>query len=329
MLNLTDFDFNLPKELIAQYPLEKREAAKLIVIHRKSGRIEHRIFKDVPDYLLPQDLLILNNTRVLSCRIFGRRNTGGKVEALLLDKKSKNSFSCMIKPARIKIGEEILFNSSRIKGVLTARNQIQFSLPCDQVYAHGSMPLPPYIKRNPEPLDDIYYQTEYAEIAGAVASPTAGLHFTRGLLKDIADKGTDIAYVTLHVGPGTFKPVKAENILEHKMDAEQFFVPDKTIGLINKAKKDNSRIVAVGTTSLRVLETYASGRKEGSTDLFIYPGYKFRSADCLLTNFHLPKTTLFMLVCAFAGIKLAKKAYLEAIDRKYRFYSYGDAMLII
>ncbi|MBM3244871.1 MAG: tRNA preQ1(34) S-adenosylmethionine ribosyltransferase-isomerase QueA [Candidatus Omnitrophica bacterium] len=339
MLKLTDFDFDLPKELIAQYPLKERDAAKLIVVHKKSGQIEHRSFKDIIDYLSKDDLLVLNDTKVMPARLIGRRKTGGKAEVLIIKKKDEFTYDCLIKPSRIKLGEEVIFNGAKIIGKVTSKGEIRFSLPEDEVYAHGVMPLPPYIKREPEAQDAVYYQTEYAKVNGAIASPTAGLHFTRGLLKEIADKGTDIAYVTLHVGPGTFKPVKSENILEHKMDAEQFFVPDKTIGLINKAKEENSRIVAVGTTSLRVLETYASGKKEGSTDLFIYPGYKFRSAECLLTNFHLPKTTLFMLVCAFcaagasasggAGLKLARRAYQEAIGKKYRFYSYGDAMLIV
>ncbi|MFA5287446.1 MAG: tRNA preQ1(34) S-adenosylmethionine ribosyltransferase-isomerase QueA, partial [Candidatus Omnitrophota bacterium] len=193
----------------------------------------------------------------------------------------------------------------------------------------GVVPLPPYIKREPEDLDIVYYQTVYAKNEGALASPTAGLHFTPESLKEINSAGVNLAYVTLHVGLGTFRPVKCENIIEHKMEPEYFLVPDAAIAALNKAKAEQGRIIAVGTTSLRTLETYASGRKEGNTDLFIYPGYKFALVDCLLTNFHLPMTTLFMLVCAFGGKELMTKAYQEAVDKKYRFYSYGDAMLII
>jgi len=191
------------------------------------------------------------------------------------------------------------------------------------------VPLPPYIKRDPEDSDKVAYQTVYAKNEGALASPTAGLHFTQESLDQIRGLGVNLAYLTLHVGLGTFRPVKCEDILEHKMEPEYFVVPDATIALLNRAKADKGRVIAVGTTSLRALETFASGRKEGNTDLFVYPGYKFKLTDCLLTNFHLPKTTLFMLVCAFGGEKLIKQAYQEAVDKKYRFYSYGDAMLII
>ena len=213
---------------------------------------------------------------------------------------------------------------------MSAKNEITFNLKdVANIYKLGVMPLPPYIKREPQDLDNIYYQTVYAKKQGAIASPTAGLHFTEDLLKKIKLSGINIAYITLHVGIGTFQPVKIDNITQHKMEPEYFKISQKTIEAIEKAKKGNSRIIAVGTTSLRALETYAQGIKEGHTDLFIYPGYKFHIVDRLLTNFHLPKTTLFMLVCAFAGEKLVKKAYQEAINNKYRFYSYGDAMLII
>lgn len=330
MLKLLDFDYGLPKELIAQYPLKERDSAKLLVLDRKDGSIRHCFFKDILDYLRKDDLLVLNNTKVLPSRLIGKRKTGGKVEILLLKQKEGLVFDTLIKPSRLKLGEEVIFNHGCIKGIITGRNAIKFlASNIGEVYSHGAMPLPPYIKRTPEELDSSYYQTIYASCAGAVASPTAGLHFTKELLKEIEAVGVNLAYLTLHVGHASFKPVKSENIAEHKMGNEDFSIPDKVISLVEKTQEKKARIFAVGTTSTRALETLAVGKKEGTTNLFIYPGYKFKMVDCLLTNFHLPRTTLFMLVCAFCGEKLAKKAYQEAIDKKYRFYSYGDAMLII
>ncbi len=329
-MKLIDFDYFLPKELIAQYPLKKRDEARLLVLNRANAKIEHRIFKDFADYLCKDDLLTLNNTKVLPSRLEGRRKTGGRVEVLLLNHRSGLAFNALIKPPRVKLNEEIIFNRGGLKAVIAGRNEISFS-GCDinTIYSHGQMPLPPYIKRKPEALDNDYYQTVYARHEGAVASPTAGLHFTKRLLKNIEAKGVNIAYITLHVGHATFKPVKSENITEHKMENEDFFIEDETIKLIENTRRKKARIFAVGTTSSRALETLARGKKAGKTDLFIYPGYQFKIVDCLLTNFHLPRTTLFMLVCAFAGEELAKKAYREAIEQKYRFYSYGDAMLIL
>ena len=331
MLKLSDFDYNLPKELIAQYPLEVRESAQLMVVRRSDSTIEHRVFKDFPAYLKKDDLLVLNDTRVLACRLIGHKASGGKVEILLTKRKSGSTFDALIQPSRTKIGEKIFFDKDdEIAGVVTNRKEITFQ-PKDAaiIYEFGQVPLPPYIKREPEDLDKEYYQTVYAAKEGAIASPTAGLHFTPELLKEIEAAGIDIAYLTLHVGLGTFKPVTSDDISEHKMEPEFFQVPKTAQEKIEEARKNKSRIIAVGTTSFRVLEVYADGAKEGQTSLFIYPGYKFKSADCLLTNFHLPKTTLFMLVCAFGGEQLMKKAYQEAVDKKYRFYSYGDAMLII
>ena len=330
MLRLSDFDYKLPRELIAQYPPEERDTCRLLVLERKKKKIEHRVFKDIGDYLNKGDLLVLNDTKVLPCRLFGRRKTGGKVEVLLLKQKEALSFEAMLKPARLKLGEKIIFNNGKILGEIKARNEISFDAQDrDAIYNLGVMPLPPYIKRKPEISDNINYQTVYAREEGAVASPTAGLHFTEDLIRKLRVQGLNIAYLTLHVGLGTFKPVKSEDITRHKMEPEYFKITESSIKKIEEARKSKNRIVAVGTTSLRVLETYAPGRKEGYTDLFIYPGYQFKLADCLLTNFHLPKTTLFMLVCAFAGESLSKKAYQEAIDKEYRFYSYGDAMLIV
>ena len=330
MLKLTDFDYLLPKELIAQYPLEKREAARLLVVDRKSQLIQHKVFKEIGGFLKKNDLLVLNDTKVLHCRLIGKKTTGGKVEILLTRRLDGERFSCLVQPSRTKVGEKIIFASGQITGILSSRGHISFKQEdADRIYSFGIVPLPPYIKREPEDLDKVYYQTVYAKYEGALASPTAGLHFTPESLEEIKCAGVNLTYVTLHVGLGTFRPVKCENILEHKMEAESFQVPQNTIEALERAKKDGGRIIAVGTTSLRALETYAAGRKEGNTDLFIYPGYKFQLVDALLTNFHLPMTTLFMLVCAFAGRELMQKAYQEAVEQKYRFYSYGDAMLII
>ncbi len=330
MLKLSDFDYSLPKELIAQYPLEERQKAKLLVVNRADGSIEHHQFEEILAYFKQDDLLVLNNTKVLNCRLIGRKVTGGKVEVLLTSRKTSSIFKALIQPSRTKIGEKIIFGGGKITGIISGRGEISFKLQdADKIYQLGQVPLPPYIRREPEDLDKVYYQTVYAEKEGAIASPTAGLHFTEELLKEIALRGIDIVYLTLHVGVGTFKPVKSDNITEHKMEPEYFRIPESAQEKIEKARKNKTRIIAVGTTSLRALEVYSQGIKEGHTDLFIYPGYKFKAVDCLLTNLHLPKTTLFMLVCAFGGEALMKKAYQEAVDNKYRFYSYGDAMLII
>jgi S-adenosylmethionine:tRNA ribosyltransferase-isomerase len=329
-MKLSDFNYHLPKELIAQYPLEERDTARLLVVDRAKASIEHRIFRDLKNYLKPQDLLVLNDTKVLPARLIGRRPTGGRVEVLLLEPKAGLVFSALIKPGRVKLGERIIFNGKKITGELTGRQEITFCAgDREEIYGLGKMPLPPYIKRESQDSDNVYYQTVYAARDGSVAAPTAGLHFTYKLLDEIKSFGVNIAYVTLHVGHATFKPVKAEDITQHKMDKEYFQVPDSMPALIKETRVRNNKVIAVGTTSCRTLEAYAAGVKEGFTDLFIYPGYKFKLVDYLLTNFHLPRTTLFMLVCAFAGEKLIKKAYQEAVDKKYRFYSYGDAMLIV
>lgn len=330
MLKLSDFDYKLPGELIAQYPLEERDSAKLLVLNRKDGTIAHRIFKDISDYLLKDDLLVLNDTKVLSCRLKGSRLTGGKVELLLLRHKDGLVFDTLIKPTRLKIGEKIIFNGGDISGRLSAKNEITFdATDIDSIYHLGKMPLPPYIKRDPIDLDNVYYQTVYAREGGAVASPTAGLHFTKELMQKVVSSGVNIAYLTLHVGYATFRPVKNDDITKHQMQPEYFKIPDETLRLLENTRAKNGRIIAIGTTASRALESVTIGKKEGETSLFIYTGYKFRMTNCLLTNFHLPRTTLFMLVCAFAGTELIKKAYQEAIDKKYRFYSYGDAMLIL
>ena len=330
-MKLSDFDYLLPKELIAQHPLPERDSARLLVVDRATGKIEHKIFRDITGYLKKDDLLVLNDTKVLPCRLKGKRKSGGKAEVFLLKFKENLVFEAMIRPARLRAGEEIIFPNSLIVAEIIGRNEVKFSAKSiEEVYNLGVMPLPPYIKREAEAQDSEYYQTVYARENGSVASPTAGLHFTPELLTRIQQFGTDIAYVTLHVGHATFKPVSAEDITQHQMGREFFTISQETQNKLTGFKqKGEGRVIAVGTTSCRTLETYALGKAEGSTDIFIYPGYKFKLVDGLLTNFHLPKTTLFMLVCAFCGEELAKKAYAEAIKKKYRFYSYGDAMLII
>jgi S-adenosylmethionine:tRNA ribosyltransferase-isomerase len=330
MLKLSEFDYLLPAGLIAQHPLENREEARLLVVDRKAERIDHFIFKDIGSFLREKDLLVLNDTKVLHCRLFGKKSTGGKVEIFLTRRINGTAFSCLVRPARTKPGEKIFFAGGKICGQLRGRGLISFKqADADTIYEYGAVPLPPYIKRQPVDSDKVYYQTVYAKNDGALASPTAGLHFTERMLKDLPAKGVGLAYVTLHVGLGTFRPVRCEDITRHKMEPEYFKVPDEAAGRIELAREEKGRIIAVGTTALRTLEAYAGGKKEGNTELFVYPGYRFKLVDCLLTNFHLPKTTLFMLVCAFGGEKLIKQTYREAVEKKYRFYSYGDAMLII
>lgn len=341
-MRLSDFDYHLPKELIAQYPSSVRGASRLLVLDRKNKTIAHKNFSQVSEYFKAGDLLILNNTKVLPARVFGvREKTGARIEFLLV-KREGGVFSVMVKPAKkFVIGETINFPNSNggIKAKISDKNRITFdSMDADEIYKLGIMPLPPYIKRNSEGLDFERYQTVFAEKDGSIAAPTAGLHFSKELLGKAKDNGVEIGYITLHVGTGTFKPVKCDDITKHKMDEEYFEVVNETIEKISQAKINGRRIVAVGTTSARTLETIADltvnrspfpVAHKDSTNLFIYPGYKFKIVDALLTNFHLPKSTLFMLVCAFAGRDLIMQAYKEAIEEKYRFYSYGDAMLIL
>jgi len=361
-MKLSDFDYNLPKELIAQYPVEKRDESRMLVLHRDSGRIEHRIFKDLIEYLNPGDMLVANNTKVVPARLIGRKATGGKVEILVLDsarmfsqsaRSNSNGnraeeYEVLVKPVRgCKVGSKLVFEKGKLKAVVArvenGRRFLKFDCNGDlkiMLDRLGQMPLPPYIKRDTVDSDAERYQTVYAVKDGAVAAPTAGLHFTKKLLEDISKKGIDVEYVTLHVGYGTFKPVKSEDIREHKMEKEYFEIDNN---VIEKLNKKNGRVIAVGTTSARVLESFyvyaGEGLKPspatGWTDLFIYPGYKFKAVDGLLTNFHLPKTTLLMLAAAFCGVgavsdrSLLFKVYEEAIKERYRFYSYGDAMLIV
>lgn len=354
-MKLSDFDYKLPQGLIAQYPAASRELSRMLVLNRTTGEITHTDFRDFSNYVNSNDVVVLNNTKVINARLFGRRVTGGKVEIFLISSLGEGRYKALIKPsARVSVGEEIAFGISSLKARLLVKNAawntIEFISASDGVDISreldrlGNIPLPPYIKRKAEPLDNERYQTVYAEKGGATASPTAGLHFTNTILDDIANNGTQLAYVTLHVNYGTFAPVKTEVIEEHKMYSEDFELTKDACEKINRVKTSSGRVLAVGTTTCRVLETcavqvtrspshhvtrYKVEPKKGKTDLFVYPGYKFKIVDAMLTNFHFPKSTLLMLVCAFAGRELIFKAYEEAIVRKYRFFSYGDCMLII
>jgi S-adenosylmethionine:tRNA ribosyltransferase-isomerase len=330
-LTLSDFDYSLPRELIAQYPLRERDAARLLAVERGTGKISHCPFREIKNFLREGDLLVLNDTKVLPCRLKGRKLSGGKAEVLLLSRKAGLTFRALVKPSRLRKGERLLFAAGKLPAEITAKNEITFSCAdISEIYSCGVVPLPPYIKREPDEDDRHFYQTVYAKNPGAVAAPTAGLHFTAGLLEEIRTQGVQTAALTLHVGYGTFKPVKEEEVIRHKMEAEYYRIPAETAKKLKDAKRSGARVLAVGTTCVRALESFAAtGEISGSARLFIYPGYKFKAVDCLLTNFHFPRTTLFMLVCAFAGTELAKKAYAEAIAQKYRFYSYGDAMLIM
>ena len=358
-ITLSDFDYPLPKELIAQKPLAQRDASRLLVVHRHNGKLEDRHFSDLPEYVDTGDVLVLNDTKVFKARILGKKKlTGGKVDILLLELainavgaglvpaqgrpqgaplQGQNVWRCLVQPG-LKEGQVIEFPGD-VEGVHTGRDAdgtpiIEFKNTSDvRVWAEkaGTMPLPPYIKREADDTDIGTYQTIYAEKEGAVAAPTAGLHFTRELLEKLRKKGIQTAAVTLHVGYGTFKPV--EDLENHRMHAESFELTEETAARIAAAKKDGKKTWAVGTTTLRVLETcvrkgsLAPGR--GQTDLFIQPPFEFEAVDRLITNFHLPKTTLLLLVSAFMGEALRKKAYEHAIEKKYRFYSYGDAMVIL
>ncbi len=331
MLSLSDFDYELPKELIAQYPEQNRDQARLLVLGRSNGEMRHAVFSGLGSFLRPGDLLVLNDTKVLPARLKGARATGGKVEVMLLRRKTGSTFQALLKPARLRMGETVQFDSGTLRATVSGKNEVTFDCgDIAQIYGHGTVPLPPYIKREPETLDTDYYQTVYARSEGSVAAPTAGLHFTRPLLENLRSSGVNIAYLTLHVGYATFKPVKCNDITGHRMEGESFVIPEGLPELIGSTRSSGGRVIAVGTTSMRCLESFArTGKKMGETDLFIYPGYDFRICDGLLTNFHLPKTTLLMLACAFGGTDNVKAAYRKAVELKYRFYSYGDAMLIV
>ena len=337
----SDFYFELPEELIAQDPLADRSGSRMLMLDKTDGRIEHHIFKEIVDYLRPGDCLVLNNTKVLPARLSGRReNTGGSIEVLLLKRKGDDVWETLVKPGRkAKPGTRILFGDGSLQAevldvVEDGNRLIRFSYEgiFEEVLDRlGEMPLPPYITHKLQ--DKNRYQTVYARYEGSAAAPTAGLHFTKELLQKISDKGVDIAYVTLHVGLGTFRPVKADNILEHHMHAEYYQVTEEAAEKINRAKTSGGRVICVGTTSCRTVESAAGDDGTlkagcGNTEIFIYPGYRFKVLDCLITNFHLPESTLVMLVSALAGREHVLHAYEEAIRLKYRFFSFGDAMFL-
>ncbi len=351
-LKLSDFDYPLPKELIAQYPLAKRTDSRLLVLERARKRITHRKFSDIVDYFSRGDCLVLNNTRVIQARIIGRRQSthpglgGGRQEIFFLENLSENTFRVLAKPARkLTVGRKVLFNHGEIEAsVLSDQGMVKTIKFNGNGDMHnlwsklGEVPLPPYIKRAAQDLDKARYQTVYATELGATAAPTAGLHFTKKLLRAVQDKGVNIVYLVLHISYGTFAPVKSEDIRKHKMHQEYFILPQKTAQIVNLTRERGKKVFAVGTTSVRVLETCVDKNRaglprvragEGWTDLFVYPPYKFTAVDCLLTNFHFPKSTLLMLVSAFAGKDLVFQAYRQAVRKKYRFFSYGDAMLIV
>ena len=339
-MKVSEFNYDLPEELIAQTPIEKRDESRLMVLDRSKQTIEHKTFKDIIDYLEPGDCLVRNNTKVIPARIYGKKETGAKVEFLLLKNIEGDIWETIVRPGnKLHAGTKVIFGD----GLLIAEildimpggtRKVKFSYKgifneiLDKI---GLMPLPPYIHE--ELKDNDRYQTVYAKYDGSAAAPTAGLHFTPELLKKIEEKGVKIANVTLHVGIGTFRPVKEENVENHEMHTEHFYIKQEDVEKINETKKQGKRVIAVGTTSCRVLETIADENglvkeTEADTSIFIYPGYHFKCLDALITNFHLPQSTLLMLVSALAGKDYIMKAYNEAVKEKYRFFSFGDAMFI-
>ena len=340
-MKVSDFNYDLPEELIAQTPLEKRDESRLMVLNKEAQTIEHKTFKDIIDYLQPGDCLVRNNTKVIPARLYGtKEDTGVNVEFLLLNRIEGDIWEVMVHPGRrLKKGARITFGEGLLKAEIleqmeNGNRKVKFEYTgifneiLDQI---GLMPLPPYIKEKLKDRDR--YQTVYAKYDGSAAAPTAGLHFTEELLEKIKEKGVEIANVTLHVGIGTFRPVKVENIEDHNMHSEHYYIKQEDAEKINNAKKNGGRIISVGTTSCRVLESVADENGfvkeiEGDTSIFIYPGYKFKCIDCLITNFHLPESTLIMLVSTLAGKDFVMNAYEEAVKERYRFFSFGDAMFI-
>ena len=339
-MKVSDFNYDLPEELIAQHPYDKRDEARLMVLKRDEKVYEHKVFKDIIDYLNPGDCLVINNTKVLPARLYGKKDTGANVEFLLLKRIEGDYWEAMVRPGnKLRPGAKVEFGDGLLKAevleVLEGGNRrVKFEY--DGIFNEildriGLMPLPPYIKESLEDKDK--YQTVYAKHDGSAAAPTAGLHFTEDLLEKIREKGVEIANVTLHVGIGTFRPVKVENIEDHSMHSEHYYVKKEDADKINKAKENGKRVIAVGTTSCRVLESVAGDdgkifETENDTSIFIYPGYKFKCIDSLITNFHLPESTLIMLVSALAGKEFVMNAYEEAVKERYKFFSFGDAMFI-
>ena len=341
-LKTSDYYFDLPKELIAQDPLEDRSASRLLVLNRRTGKTEHKGFRDILQYLRPGDCLVLNDTRVIPARLLGvKEDTGAAVEVLLLRRREKDVWEALVKPGKkLRPGAKVIFGDGRLRAeildvVEEGNRLVQFSYEGiweEVLDSLGEMPLPPYITHKLS--DRNRYQTVYAKYEGSAAAPTAGLHFTKELLEQVEGMGVDLAYVTLHVGLGTFRPVKVDNVKEHHMHSEFYQIPKEAADKINRAKENGHRVICVGTTSCRTVESAAdeNGRLaacSGNTDIFIYPGYRFKVLDGLITNFHLPESTLVMLVSALDGRENILAAYQEAIREKYRFFSFGDAMLIL
>ena len=339
-MQVSEFNYDLPEELIAQVPIKQRDESRLMVLDRENQTIEHKIFKDIIDYLNPGDCLVRNNTKVIPARIYGKKETGANVEFVLLKNIEGDIWEAMVRPGnKLHVGAKVIFGdglliSEILETLPDGTRKVKFEYKgifneiLDKI---GLMPLPPYIHEELKERDR--YQTVYAKYDGSAAAPTAGLHFTPELLKKIEDKGIKIANVTLHVGIGTFRPVKEEKVENHEMHSEHFYIKQEDVDKINSTKKEGKRVIAVGTTSCRVLETIANEdglvkTTEGDTKIFIYPGYKFKCLDGLITNFHLPQSTLLMLVSALAGKDFILKAYNEAVNEKYRFFSFGDAMFI-
>lgn len=339
-MKVTEFNYDLPEELIAQHPYDKRDEARLMVLDRENKTIENKIFKDVIDYLNPGDCLVINNTKVIPARLYGKKETGANVEFLLLNRIENDTWEAMVRPGRKLLpGTKVIFGDGLLKATVQeildgGNRKVEFEY--DGIFNEildeiGMMPLPPYIHESLEDKDK--YQTVYAKYEGSAAAPTAGLHFTPELLEKIKEKGIEIANVTLHVGIGTFRPVKEENIEDHDMHSEHYYIKKEDAEKINKSKRNGNKVVAVGTTSCRVLESIANNEgyveeTEGDTSIFIYPGYKFKCIDALITNFHLPESTLIMLVSALAGKDFILEAYNKAVSEKYKFFSFGDAMII-
>ncbi len=339
-MKTSDFDFQLPEELIAQTPLERRDASRLLTLDRESGAVGHHHFYDLPRFLRPGDCLVLNDSRVLPARLIGHRPTGGACEVLLLVDKGGDLWECLVRPGRkLKPGAQVIFGDGQLTatveeelndGKRTVRFHYQ-GIFLEILEQLGRMPLPPYIKA--ELQDQERYQTVYSKVVGSAAAPTAGLHFTPELLEQVGEMGVKVCYVTLHVGLGTFRPVKAEEITDHEMHSEFCQISQETADIINETKRNGGRVICVGTTSCRTVESFAAedgtmSERSGWTSIFIYPGYKFKVLDALITNFHLPQSTLIMLVSALAGREHVLAAYEEAVREKYRFFSFGDAMFI-
>lgn len=339
-MKTADFDFQLPEELIAQTPLERRDASRLLTLDKATGAVAHHHFYDLPRFLRPGDCLVLNDSRVLPARLIGHRPTGGACEVLLLVDKGDSLWECLVRPGRkLKPGAQVIFGDGQLTATIEAeledgKRAVRFhyqGIFLEILEQLGKMPLPPYIKV--ELNDQERYQTVYSRVTGSAAAPTAGLHFTPELLDQVRENGVKVCYVTLHVGLGTFRPVKAENIADHEMHSEFCMISQETADIINDTKRSGGRVICVGTTSCRTIESFAAEdgtlkERSGWTNIFIYPGYKFKVLDALITNFHLPQSTLIMLVSALAGREHVLAAYEEAVREKYRFFSFGDAMMI-